>query len=214
MVPKPKPLVVDSNCFIRLLDWGPRPLVGQTIGGFRLVTTEKLVRESQTPDLQEKYPKLGDPGIQRELKAAAQKFPPKQQKAIREETDEFHQQANRVVTVYCTQRKTEKMRGVSYVDASLWATAVHIEGAVATDEWPLALAAQQLPYNDDGDCIEVYTSVHLLHMLESEGKLQPAERWNMVRQWRRAGEMLHRDADKHYKQLFGEVAPTAKSPAR
>jgi hypothetical protein len=76
MALKPTPLVVDTNCFLRLLDWRPRPLVGQTVAGFRLVTTEKLVGEGQSRDLQEKYPKLGGVGIQRELKSAALKFPP------------------------------------------------------------------------------------------------------------------------------------------
>jgi len=213
MAPKPTHLVVDTNCFLRLLDWGPRPLVGQTVASFRLVTTEKLVAEGQSDDLQEKYPKLGDAGIQRELKAAALKFSPRDKKALREDTEDFRAQGNAIVELHCIAQRTS-IRTLSFVDASLWATAVHMQGALATDEWALTLAAERIPYDDEGNCLQVFSSVHILHMLEAAGKLDPNERWNMMRQWRRENEKLHRDADKHYKSLFGEAPPTAKSPPR
>lgn len=188
--------------------------MGQTVSGYRLVTTEKLVGEGQSEDLQDKYPKLAETGIQKELKAAALKFPPRQKKLLHDDTEDFRKQANVLVEAHCLAQKTEKMRKLSYVDASLWATAVHVGGSIASDEWPLAFAAQRLPYDDDGNCIEVVTSMHVLHMLETAGKLDPKGRWNMVRQWRRAGEGLHRDADKHYRELFGEKPPTKDSPPR
>lgn len=213
MVQKPTLLVVDTNCFLRLLDWGPRPLVGQTVANFRLVTTEKLVAECQSSDLHEKYPKLAELGIQRELKAATQKFPPREKQMLKEETEQFRQQANAIVEAHCNEQRTA-VRTLSMVDASLWATTVHLNGALATDEWPLTMAAKLIPYDDDGNCIKVFSSVHILHLLEAAGKLNPNERWNMMRQWRREGEGLHRDADMHYRQLFGEPPPTAKSPEK
>lgn len=214
MAQKPTPLVVDTNCFLRLLDWGPRPLVGQTVSTFRLVTTQRLVREGQSPELQERYPKLANAGIQRELKAAAQKFPPRQQQLLKNEGDAFRLQANAVVKAHCLAEGTAVLRSLSAVDASLWATAVHLKGALATDEWPLTMAAECIPFDDEGNCIQVFSSVHILHMLETDGRLSAAERWNMMRQWRRDGEGLHRDADKQYKALFGETPPNAKSPAK
>lgn len=213
MATKPTPLVVDTNCFLRLLDWGPRPLVGQTVASFRLVTTEKLVAEGQYGGLQEKYPKLADAGIQRELKAAALKFPPRDKKTLKEDTEEFRLQANALVEAHCIAQRTP-IRSLSFVDASLWATAVHMQGALATDEWALTMAAERVPYDDDGNCIQVFSSVHILHMLETAGKLTPTERWNMMRQWRRDGEGLHRDADRQYKKLFGEEPPNDKSPEK
>lgn len=187
--------------------------MGQTVSGFRLVTTDKLFKEAQTPDLQERYPKLGEAGIQKELKAAVQKFSPAQRKLLEQDTRDFRQQGNAVVEAHCHAQKTW-VRTLSAVDASLWAAAVQLKGALATDEWALTMAAQHVPYDDDGNCISVYSSVHILHMLEGGGKLQPKDRWNLMRQWRRDLEGLHRDADKQYRQLFGEKPPTKDSPPR
>lgn len=209
----PTPLVVDTNCFLRLLNWGPRPLVGQAVSGFRLVTTAKLVKEAQSSELHEKYPRLADIQIQKELKSAALKFPAAVQVSLREDTEEFRVQANAVVERHCIQQEI-KIRSLSSVDASLWATAVHMKGALATDEWPLTMAAELIPFDDDGNCIQVFSSVHLLQMLEAGGKLDANGRWNMMLQWRREDERLHRDADQHYEQLFGDKPPNAQSPAK
>lgn len=187
--------------------------MGQAVSGFRLVTTAKLVKEAQSPELQEKYPLLADLQIQKELKAAALKFPTAVQDSLKEETEEFRVQANAVVERHCAQQKI-KIRSLSSVDASLWATAVHMKGALATDEWPLTMAAESIPFDDDGNCLQVFSSVHLLHMLESGGKLDADGRWNMMRQWRQEDEHLHRDADKHYETLFGEKPPNAQSTAK
>lgn len=207
------PIVVDTNCFLRLLDWEPRPFVGQVVGGYKLVTTEKLVVEAMSQDLQERYPRLKHPLIQRELKAAALRYPPAVQKTLRADTDEFRLGANGVIATHCAAQKT-RVRSLSDVDASLWATAVYAKGALATDEWPLTLAAETIPFDDDGNVLQVFSSVQLLHMLETAGKLDSAGRWNMMRQWRQEREYLHRDADEQYRQLFGEAPPTAQSPRR
>lgn len=183
------------------------------MGSFRLVTTEKLAAECQSEYLKEKYPTLADAGIQQELKSAALKFPAREKKALQEDTKDFLKQGNAILAAHCIRQSTS-IRSMSLVDASLWATAVHLQGALATDEWPLTLATESSPYDEDGNCLQVLTSVHILHILEEAGKIDPKERWNMMRQWRRDGEQLHRDADKLYKKLFGEEPPTAKSPPR
>lgn len=213
MAPKPTYLIVDTNCFLRLLDGGPRPLVGQTVANFRLVTTDRLVAEAKSPELKDKYPKLESPDIQRELKTAALRFSPKEKTTLRENTEEFRAQANLLVAAHCLAQDTFP-RVLSFVDASLWTVAVHMKGALATDEWPLTMAAERIPFDDDGTCLKVYSSIHILHMLEMEGKLDPKERWNVMLQWRRENEALHRDADKQYTQLFGEPPPNVKSSRR
>lgn len=124
--------------------------MGQTVASFRLVTTEKLVAEGQSIELQEKYPKLGDAGIQRELKAAAHKFSSREKLILRQETDEFRHQANAIVETHCLAQHTH-LRALSMVDASLWATAVHLKGALATDEWLLTMASERVPYDDEGN---------------------------------------------------------------
>ncbi|MDP3166521.1 hypothetical protein [Hydrogenophaga sp.] len=177
------------------------------------MTTEKLVVEAQSPELQDRYPKLKNPLVQRELKAAALRYPPVQQKALAKETDEFRELANGLLAAVCIEQQTH-IRALSRVDASLWATAVHAKGALATDEWPLTLAAERIPFDDDENYIQVFSSVHLLHMLEAAGKLDAAGRWNMMRQWRQENEYLHRDADTQYLQLFGEAPPNAQSPKK
>jgi hypothetical protein len=203
------PLVVDNNCFFRLLD-GPRPLLGRVLGGFRLVTTTELLAEAtKSKPLAEKYPALNDPAARKELDAACLKFAPKQLKVIRDSTEELRQGGQDLITQHCA-RQNIALRRLSYIDTAAWAVAQYMKGALATDEWPLRFAASAIG-DDEGNTVPLFSSMGLLHLLEKDAQLAPEERWNIVRQWRIEDERLHRDADKEYWELFGEAPPNAQS---
>lgn len=203
------PLVVDNNCFFRLLD-GPRPLLGRVLGGFRLVTTAELLAEAtKSKRLAEKYPALKDPATRKELDAACFKFTRRQLEKIRELAEELREGGQDQITQHCTSQKID-LRRLSYIDAEAWAVAQYVKGALATDEWPLRLAASLIG-NDNGDTVPLFTSVGLLHLLQKDGHMTAEERWNIFRQWRVEDERLHRDADKEYLELFDEIPPNAQS---
>lgn len=158
----------------------------------------------------EKYSALADPGIRKELDAAKLKFSPNQQRDIDTEAAYFRREGNRIIEAHCRAQGTFT-RTLSAVDASIWAVAARMKGSIATDEWPLGFAANVVEADDDGNTVKVLTSVHILHLLESAGELSQQQRWNTMRQWRMENELLHRDADAEYQQLFGEGPPNAQS---
>ncbi len=202
-------LVVDTNCFIRLLD-GPRPLLGRVLGEHKLVTTSALLGEAtKSKSLLEKYPALKDARICRELEAATLKFSTKDQALLRELTEDLREGGQALLTQHCADQKIA-LRRLSLTDAAAWAVAMHVGGALATDEWPLRHVAELLS-DDAGNTVPLFSSIGLLHLLRQADQLTPDECWNMMRQWRIEDERLHREADQEYKQLFGVTAPNAQS---
>ncbi|KAK43739.1 hypothetical protein BG58_30750 [Caballeronia jiangsuensis] len=102
-----------------------------------------------------------------------------------------------------------KVRALSLRDLELLATAVHYEAVIATDEWPLAFVVDDLTVdNDDNYMIKSITSLHVLHILECDGRLTSEERRDTVRSWLRESEKLPRDWTTIYRDLFNEGAPT------
>lgn len=182
------------------------------MGGYQLVTTAALYDESALEHLVEQFPLLGTPGIRKELDEGLLKFARKDRREIERSAEELRVQGQSLVTSHCSQQKI-KFRRLSDVDASAWAVAMHVNGALATDEWPLRHAAS-LVGNDDGQTVPLFSSVSLLKLLEEDGLLQPEERWNTFRSWRVEGVSLHRDADEEYWKLFGEAPPNAQSKPR
>jgi hypothetical protein len=210
MAEPPTPLVVDINCFIRFLDWRPRPLVGAEFAGYQLVSTKELAGEAtKSKNLLNKYPALTDPAMQQELKSGVIKLSAADLKAVKELAEDLRTMGQDLVTRHCADQKTP-IRRISAMDAAAWATGMHVGGALATDEWPLAYAAGLIG-DDDGRKVTVVTSIKLLQLLEQAGRLTAVERWNTMRQWRVEDERLPRDADNEYWTLFGEAPPNAQS---
>lgn len=52
-------IIIDTNCFLKLYQSSVRPLMGQDIGGYRLLTLEKLVAEfKNNKNLVSNYPSI------------------------------------------------------------------------------------------------------------------------------------------------------------
>jgi hypothetical protein len=206
-------LVVDTNCFIRLLN-GPRPLIGAVLGEFRLVTIHELQQETMVRRLVKEYPDLGQPQIQHELALGTLSFKRADQKKLDELADDLRAAGQTYLNAHCNAQKID-VRTLSRVDAKAWAAAMQLQGALATDEWPLRFAAELIGADDEGGGkVKLYSSVSLLALLEQHGRITALERWNLMREWRVTNERLHREADAEYTELFGEVPPTGQSPKR
>lgn len=178
------------------------------------MTTEPLFKEATTSArLQGLYPALADPATHKELADSAIKLKKREQKLLSEVAEEFRTTANAILKAHC-EAQGITLRRLSQADATVWAYAQHTKSSIATDEWPLQLVCARIPFDDDGNYIQMMSSVHILHILEADGRLTPEQRWNTMRQWRVEDERLHRDADREYLHLFIEAPPTAQSPKR
>ncbi len=206
-------LVVDTNCFIRLLN-GPRPLIGAVLGEFRLVTIHELQQETMVRRLVNEYPDLGQPQIQHELALGTLSFKRAEKKKLDELAGELRAAGQTYLNAHCNIQNID-VRTLSRVDATAWAAAMQLQGALATDEWPLRFAAGLIGADDEGGGkVKLYSSVSLLALLEQHGRITAPERWNLMREWRVTNERLHRDADAEYTKFFGEMPPTGQSPKR
>ena len=207
------PLVVDTNCFIRLLN-GPRPLVGAVLGEFKLVTIHELRQETTVRRLIKEYPDLGQPHIQNELTLGTLSYTRAGRIELDELACELRAAGQTYLNAYC-KAKEITARTLSRVDATAWAAAMQVQGVLATDEWPLRFAAELIGADDEGGGkVKLYSSINLLALLEQHDRITADERWNLMREWRVTNERLHRNADAEYRDIFGEMPPTGQSPKR
>jgi len=208
---KPIPIVVDTNCYVRLLFWPQRPLMGRVISTYQLLTTVELTKETVfSSGLHARHPWLAEPSILAELKAATLKFSARTQERIDKEATGFRKSGNSRLHALCGAEKIDT-RILSMVDAQAWATAVRLKGILATDEWPLRYAAKGIDIDDDGNKLQVFSTLDVVHLLETGGQMQSCQRKDLMRAWRVAGENLHSEADRDYKQLFGDDPPHAQT---
>lgn len=97
---------------------------------------------------------------------------------------------------------------LSREDIELLATAIVLQGVIATDEKALSELCRDLLSADEDapqDCID---SLALLHLLEQHGRLSPQQRRNTVATWLRLDTLLPAAWRKRYRALFGESADT------
>lgn len=206
-----KLIVVDTNCYVRLLFWPQRPLMGRVISDYKLVTTVELTNETVfSSGLNARHPWLAEPSILAELRAATLKFSTRNQERIDKEATGFRRSGNSCLLGLCEAEKIDT-RILSMVDAQAWATAVRLKGILATDEWPLRYAAKKIDIDDAGNKLQIFSTLDVVHLLETGGQMQSCQRKELMRSWRVAGEKLHSDADRDYKQLFGEDPPHAQT---
>lgn len=206
-----KLIVVDTNCYVRLLFWPQRPLMGRVVSDYKLVTTVELTNEAVfSSGLHTRHPWLAAPYVLAELRAATLKFSTVYQERIDKEATGFRQLGNSYLQGLCGVDKN-KARVLSMVDAQAWATAVRLKGILATDEWPLRYAAKKIDIDDNENKLQVFSTLDVVRLLETDGQMQSCQRRDLMRAWRVAGENLHSEADPDYRRLFGEDPPHAQS---
>lgn len=203
----PTLMVVDTNCFIRLLFSPLRPVLGSTFAGYKLMTLLELTVEcGPGTSVTNRNPWLLDEAVQQELASNCLKLRKPKSTKVQELTRHFRTQGNHLLRKYCLDKNLDKVRELSTADAQALAAAQVLQGALATDEWPLAFVAERA-----SDVEQVFTSIDVLHLMESEGKIAGDQRVEVVSSWVKHGEKLPSNWEGRYRALFGEEPPNAQA---
>lgn len=180
--------------------------MGQDIGGYRLLTLEKLIDEFQNnPTLVSSYPSVASGTRHDELKNSAIKLRGINKKMVTSLSNDLASYAKSLLELYCNRQKIQTRR-LSNPDIELLATTIVIKGIMATDEWPLRHVASDLMEDQDEYKIGLFNSLELLHLIQENGKISPEDRRKTVRFWILYREKLLRDWREDYQRLFGEPA--------
>ncbi len=207
MPAKPILLVVDTNCFIRLLFSSVRPILGSVIAGHRLVSLNDLAKEcSVESEVTRRHPWLLDSTIQEELSQNCLRLREPKSSAVRQWATRMREQGNRLLREECHRRQLKATRELSWTDVCALATAQVVGGALATDEWPLRWAAERV-----SDVEAVFSSLGILHLMEIDKKIGRSERVATVSGWMLQGEHLPNSWRAEYLQLFGESPPPSRN---
>ncbi|MBW8370364.1 MAG: hypothetical protein K0M66_05240 [Thiobacillus sp.] len=197
-------VLVDTNCFLRLYQSPASPLLGQDIGGYRLLTLGCLIDEFlENPALVLNYRWISSKPIIDEVQKAKLKISEIYKRKVRANSLELKLFADTFIRDYCRKRKIVP-RGLSSRDLELLGTAIVLKCVIATDEWPLTQVSKELMEDPDYE-IEIFNSLDVLSILESHGRLSADERRQTVDSWKRLSEKLPRDWEAQYQLLFGEA---------
>lgn len=199
-------VLVDTNCFLRLYQSPVLPLMGQDIGGYRLLTLGCLVDEFlNSPSLTANYSWVAADPKRSDLTNAKLKLRGSNKASVEKVQKELRPYAKSVLETHCARNKTS-LRSLSSRDLELLATTIVLKGIMATDEWPLRQVATDLMEDPDEYSIGLFSSLELLHLLEANGKLSPDGRRKTVDAWVRLRENLLKGWQEDYQRLFGESA--------
>ncbi|MDP3651662.1 MAG: hypothetical protein Q8R67_08265 [Rhodoferax sp.] len=202
-----KKIIVDTNCYIRLYCSPLRPILGTVVSDYKLVTLTELKLETNlNSDVIARNPWMAHADIQAELAAACLKYREPKTSKIKSLLGPIRKMGDSILRQYCQAQKTEKIRTLSAADALALAAADIFDASLATDEWPMTLAAQTILSG-----VELFTSVGLLCLMEAAGSLTREQRIETVRIWCMTSEQLPRDWQIEYKKLFKEDPPNAQS---
>lgn len=206
---RPKLVVVDTNCYVRLYLSPVRPILGSTFGGYKLMTLSELKLESGPGTrLSEAYPFLAAEDIQRELDAACLRIREPKKSRIDKLLTSMMKRGNRFLAQHYVDAKLLVLREISAADARALASAEVLDASLATDEWPLAFAAKKLGFPES----ELLDTLDVLSLMEKSGGITADERRETVRTWGGYGEELPHAWAKKYRNLFGEPLPTGQEP--
>lgn len=206
---KPRLVIVDTNCFVRLYMSPVRPLLGSVVGGFKLMTlTELKLETSLRSNVRERHPWMGAVDIQADLDGACLKLREPKKGKIEQAARVARTTGNGLLAAHCASHGIPLLRELSLTDARALAATDVLDASLATDEWPLRLVATSMGMGDPG---QLFSSVELLHLLATVGSLGRDERIQTVRVWIQQAEALQRGWEARYAELFGEAPPDGQS---
>jgi hypothetical protein len=131
-----------------------------------------------------------------------------QMQIIEQDATDIQKQGTGILLTHCTKNGIQP-RSLSRADARVLAAALELSVAMSTDEWPLRYVSLAYSY-DDGNAVELFSSVELISLLEKEGLLTREDRMRTYADWLKFGENLHRESNQIYFKLFGENPPNAQ----
>lgn len=179
------------------------------MAGYELKTLNGLAAElknlAKRPDLAW----LSDQVIVNEVDAATVALTKAQRQAIDQDALEIQKVGNAALYEDCRDRKLKVSRALSLADSKALAACLELNAALSTDEWPLRLVADMYDY-DNGDSVQLFSSVELIALLEHEGLINRETRIKTYADWLKNGEKLLRESPDIYSRLFNEAPPTAQ----
>lgn len=203
-----KLVVVDTNCLYRMYFSPIRPLMGRAMAGYMLMTLAQLAAELRQLATRPEHAWLSDPTILSDVDSAVVKLNRSQQAAVDGNTPPIRKRAEKFLRDHCIATKRNVIRNLSRADAFALVAAIELDAALATDEWPLRLFSAEVEADDNGNPIQLLSSVELLHLVEKEALITRDERVRTYRDWVQYGE-FSQDAPAVYRRLFNEPPPKA-----
>jgi hypothetical protein len=204
-----KLVLVDTNCLVRIYFSPLRPILGRPVAGFELKTLDGLAKELKNLAKRADLAWLSDQVILKEVDAATVSLTKLQRDAIDQDALDIQKVGNATLYKDFQDRKLRVSRALSLADAKALAASLELNAALSTDEWPLRLVSELYDY-DNGEPIELLSSVELIGLLESEGLMSREDRVKTYSDWLKNGEALLRDSPAIYFRLFSEAPPTAQ----
>lgn len=202
-------ILVDTNCLVRIFFSPLRPLMRNPVCGYELRTLYALAEELKSLTLRGEFAWLADGVILTEVDAAVVALTRAQSLAVRQDYPGIRSYGNAELKKYCESKNLTQIRSLSSADAKALATALELNAGLATDEWPLRYVASYYDY-DDGNPLELHSSVELIALFEKAGLLSKDDRKKTYADWLKTGARLLRESDEMYKKLFNEPPPTAQ----
>ncbi|MBU3640818.1 hypothetical protein [Polynucleobacter sp. Fuers-14] len=174
-----------------------------------MTISDTHVEISSCSNVVSRYPWLSEEVLQSEVAASCLKLREPKKGNIEKLAKYLRQHGNKLLEKLLIDGKIKEPRQISLVDARVLATAEVLSAAVATDEWPLALVADELSeVHENGGLLN---SLDLLNLMELGGNLDKGQRVETVRSWCQNGELLPRNWREHYLNLFNEAPPDGQS---
>lgn len=205
-----KPILVDTNCLIRVYFSPLRPVFSRPAAGYELKTLQELANELQNiAKRRDEFAWLDTKTIQDDVQSSVLALTAAQQQTIYDEAVDIQKDGNSFLRAYCDSKNID-VRKLSLPDAKVLAAALELKVALATDEWPLRYVVSVYKTHDDGTPIEMFSSVELIALLEEEGLLNKEERKQTYADWLKFGEKLLRESPQIYRTLFSEEPPSGQ----
>lgn len=204
-----KLVLVDTNCLVRIYFSPLRPILGRPVDGFELKTLEEIAKELKGITKRADLAWLSDKVIFKEVDAATVPLSRLQRDAINQDALLIQKYGNATLYKYFLEKKLLDRRILSMPDSKVLAACLELNAALATDEWPLRFVSELYDY-DDGEPVELLSSVELIGLLEREGLMSREDRVKTYSDWLKYGEKILRESPEIYLQLFSEAPPTAQ----
>lgn len=209
MATHPRLVLVDTNCLVRIYFSRLRPILGRPVSGYELKTLDGLARElknlAQRPDLAW----LSDQVILQEVDAATVTLTKLQHDAVNQDALAIRSVGNAALYKDFQNKELLVRRTLSLADAKVLAATLELNAALSTDEWPLRLVSGLYDY-DNGQPVELLSSIELIELLEREGLISRDDRVKTYSDWLKNGEKLLKESPKIYRRLFKESPPNAQ----